>query len=207
MTDETHGIGFNHRPDNRMVPICSPGLRLRRGWQFSIAGLSAGRTIMNPNGRPITHGATRRGKVIPEYKIWRGMLARCLYPSTQSYPRYGGRGIVVCARWQKSFVNFFTDMGRRPTPKHQIDRIDNDGNYTPENCCWKTSMEQRRNMHTNRWITFNGTSKILKDWALLYGVAEPTLAYRLARGWSVEKTLLTPSRNVKNRHKSPYIRS
>ena len=88
-----------------------------------------------------THGMTDT----PEWRIWQGMLTRCRYSKHMSFKNYGGRGILVCGRWANSFENFFLDMGNRPSAKHSIDRIDNDGNYEPSNCKWSTAKEQARN--------------------------------------------------------------
>ena len=81
----------------------------------------------------------------PEYRAWFGIRQRCYNENIKGYYRYGGRGIFVCDRWMNSYEAFLEDMGRRPSSKHSIDRIDNDGNYTPSNCGWATRTEQNRN--------------------------------------------------------------
>lgn len=92
------------------------------------------------------HGATKHGGYrTPEYSTWVSMISRCQNIKLPGWHRYGGRGIVVCKRWRKSFTNFLKDMGKKPTPSHSIDRIDNDGNYCPENCKWSTPKEQAAN--------------------------------------------------------------
>lgn len=84
-----------------------------------------------------------------EYRIWTGIKTRCYNPNTRAYPRYGGRGIVLCDRWM-AFENFLADMGPRPSAKHSIDRIDGNGNYEPGNCRWATTVEQSRNRLSTR---------------------------------------------------------
>jgi hypothetical protein len=99
-------------------------------------------------GLALKHGEANKPTApiaTPEYRAWRGMINRCYQPSSERFSRYGGRGIVVCDRWHHSFENFLADMGRKPSPKHSIDRIDNDGNYEPGNCRWATASEQQRN--------------------------------------------------------------
>lgn len=93
----------------------------------------------------LTHGCARKKRRTPEYICWITMIRRCEDPKADSYKYYGLRGISVCKRWRKSFVNFLKDMGTKPTPKHSIDRINNDGNYSPKNCRWATALQQVHN--------------------------------------------------------------
>lgn len=86
------------------------------------------------------HGLSKR----PEYRIWKGIIARCYTQTNTAFDHYGGRGIKVCRRWRASFVAFLNDMGPRP-PRGSVDRIDNDGDYTPRNCRWATFKEQAAN--------------------------------------------------------------
>lgn len=93
-----------------------------------------------------THGLTRAGnKPPPEYGVWSMMKDRCSNPNNDSYADYGARGIAVCVEWQNDFTAFMRDMGPRPSPKHSIDRKNNDLGYTADNCRWATSVEQANN--------------------------------------------------------------
>lgn len=124
-----------------------------------------------------------------EHRIWIAMKQRCCNPSAADYENYGARGISVCVRWRDSFEDFIADMGRRPSPKHSIERLKNDGGYSPENCCWALAARQHRNTRRTRLLTWNGETKCLRDWARQYKIPERTVARRLDTGRSVAAAL------------------
>jgi len=137
-------------------------------------------------GQP-THGRSRT-KI---YRVWRSMLSRCQDPNFPKFQNWGGRGIRVCERWQ-TFEHFFADMGECP-PGRVLDRIDNDGDYTKDNCRWATTREQHNNKRPNRPLTFNGRTQTIAEWARELGFSYFTLNTRLNRlGWSIERALTTP---------------
>jgi len=108
----------------------------------------------------------------PLYFTWRSMNRRCDTPSQSRYERYGGRGIKVCDRWTGigGFANFLEDMGDKPTPDHQLDRIDNDGDYTPENCRWVTRSDNQLNKSIGRDNTsgYKGVGKFVSNHGQFY---------------------------------------
>jgi hypothetical protein len=132
----------------------------------------------------------------PTFSSWQSMLHRCYTPSAPDYPRYGGRGIVVCERWQESFEAFYADMGLRP-PGTTLDRKDVNGNYEPENCRWATLTEQSNNKRNSRLLTFQGETLTATQWARRLGWSKGIILGRLYAGWTVEKTLTTPLRKRK----------
>lgn len=125
-----------------------------------------------------------------EYEAWRNMRQRCINPKTPNFHNYGGRGIKVCDRWFNSFTNFIEDMGDKPSSNHSLDRIDNNGNYTPENCRWATKVQQDSNRRTTRPITINGVTKPLHQWARESPIKYETIKGRIYKyGWSPEKAI------------------
>lgn len=127
----------------------------------------------------------------PEHKAWSAMNARCSNPKDARYPRYGGRGIVVCKRWRLSFEAFFSDMGERPDGC-SLDRIDNDGDYKPSNCRWATRRQQNRNYSRNRRLTWRRRTLSMQEWSDVTGLPYSTIEGRVRLGWSVDRVLSMP---------------
>lgn len=135
-----------------------------------------------------THGM----RFSPEWRTWRHIKDRCYNPNTERYPHYGGRGIKVCDRWLNSFENFYADMGKKPEG-YSIERINIDGDYSPENCKWIALRDQANNKKNNKFVTFKGKTQTVAQWAEELGFNKQTLYSRLnGYGWSVEKSLTTP---------------
>lgn len=119
-----------------------------------------------------------------ERNIWNGMKQRCCNPNAERFDRYGGRGISVCASWMESFESFFADMGKRPSPRHTLERIDNDGHYEPGNCKWATRAEQRLNQNGRQTlVTVNGETLNVTQAAAKYGINRDRLRWRIEDGW------------------------
>lgn len=116
------------------------------------------------------------------------MIQRCHSEQNPSFPRYGGRGIIVCEAWKASFEAFLKDMGH-PPEGNSIDRIDNDRGYEPGNCRWATVKEQAGNRRSSRLITHNGKTLPITEWARLLGRHHMTISDRIARGWPLERAL------------------
>lgn len=128
---------------------------------------------------------------------WNNIISRCRRPLNPHYKNYGGRGIGICDEWAGSFPSFCAYMGPRPTTKHTVERINNDGNYEPGNVRWATRREQARNTRMARLFTFNGETLAIGEWADRYGLHRPTLKHRLDSGWDVGKAITTPSREAR----------
>lgn len=128
----------------------------------------------------------------PMYFVWKSMMGRCYNKNSTFFVHYGGRGIYVVPRWH-TYETFRADMGQRPSPKHSIDRINNDGPYSPENCRWVTQDIQARNRRTTHSVSYSGETLTLPEWARRLGISRDVLYLRLfRRKWSVEKAFTTP---------------
>lgn len=136
--------------------------------------------------RSTTHRNAPRSGLSREYVTWAAIIQRCTNPKNPNFKTYGGRGIFVTERWLGSFKNFLADMGHRPSPKHSIDRIDNDRGYCKENCRWATHQEQCQNKRTSVYLTINGFTKNIGEWASISGVKRATILYRYHQGWDHE---------------------
>ncbi len=143
------------------------------------------------------HGGTMYNSRL--YKVFSAMHQRCENPNCDHYNRYGGRGIYICKEWsgENGFFNFrewAMNNGYNPdAPKGEctINRIDNDGPYSPDNCEWVNMKTQINNTSINRYITYNGETHTVSDWANILGIKFSTLENRLCNGWPIEKALST----------------
>lgn len=153
-------------------------------------------------GQFITEAKTKHGGAgTPEFKIWVGMRNRCNNPNNQAFRHYGGRGIKVCERWN-DFSSFLEDMGKRPRGAC-IERLNNDADYSPENCAWSTDRKfQSRNRRGLRQITINGVTRCKSEWAEINGLKEITVDKRIKKGWPEEIAVTKPAR-----FKRPHKRS
>jgi hypothetical protein len=129
------------------------------------------------------------------YKLWSEMKRRCNNPNSEKYANYGGRGIRVCDKWADSFEAFRQDVGPRPSSRHSLDRIDNNGDYEPGNVRWATPIEQANNTRCNRRLTFRGETATMAEWGRRVDISPVTLHMRLKRGWSVKRALTEPVRS------------
>lgn len=147
--------------------------------------------------RQLKHGGARRGAVRTEFETWGNMIGRCEDPKCPMFPNYGGRGITVCAEWRRDFAAFFAHVGPKPSPKHSIDRIDNDRGYEPGNVRWATATEQSRNRRCVARITAFGETLTAPEWAERTGISAKTIAERYRNGMGAERALAGKDLRVK----------
>lgn len=135
---------------------------------------------------------------LPEHGIWVGMRTRCSAPACSCWSGYGGRGIKVCKRWE-SFENFYLDMGPRPTSEHTLERVDNNGNYSPTNCIWATRKVQGRNKRNVPKFKCQGRECSVAEWAEITGIHPETLRKRVRR-WGIQRAISAPIRPIRGVH-------
>lgn len=141
------------------------------------------------------HGQATKGKVTTEYRIWSCMIDRCENVNTPAYSDYGGRGIKVCERWRNSFESFLSDVGKRPSKNHSLDRLNNDGNYEPGNFRWATRKEQSRNTRRTLIVEYNGENKPLREFCEHLKLDFRSVWHRISKeGLSVKEALEKPFR-------------
>jgi hypothetical protein len=140
----------------------------------------------------IRHGDAVPGRVAPEYRSWAQARRRTVNPEDPAWPDYGGRGITMCERWSL-YDNFLADMGRKPSPSHTLDRMDNDGPYAHWNCRWATKKEQARNRRSSASVSFGGVTRTVAEWSEVTGLHAQTITTRLRDGWPVERALTQPA--------------
>ena len=145
----------------------------------------------------------------PEYSAWIGIKERCLNPHGLDAAHYKDRGITMCHQYQSEFVAFFRDIGRRPNPQHSVDRIDNNGHYScgkcpqcaqngwPLNIRWASRETQNNNTRRNHFLTVNGQTLTIAQWARRMNIKSHVLDNRLRDGWSHAQTVLTPVRYMR----------
>lgn len=141
----------------------------------------------------------------PLEATYAGMLRRCYNPNEKLYPRYGGRGLVVCERWKqpygRGFANFVEDMGEKPHGM-SLDRRDNDGNYEPSNCRWADRTTQNRNRSISKYVDIKGERVFLGELAIKRGVNRSTIDARIKRGIPIDEAL-----SPDNLHDNAYHRA
>jgi hypothetical protein len=138
-----------------------------------------------------THGHASRNAHTPTYRSWTSMRQRCSQTTQIAYRFYGAKGIRVCDRWLNSFENFLADMGECPEGS-SIDRINSELGYEVGNCRWATRHEQNRNRKSNVFVTIEGVTKCMSDWADKFGVKRTTAIARMRRGWDSARAVSQP---------------
>lgn len=163
----------------------TPQWRLTSGLSRACGCVRLGK--ISPINHPHRHGHAKS----PTHKIWVGMISRCYQINHTSYPRYGAVGVTVCDSWKRSYLDFLFDMGERPEGL-TLERLGGATTYSKENCVWATYKAQALSRKTTRWVTHEGETLCLKDWAERIGIPYLRLYKRVVyRGWDFIKAIQT----------------
>jgi len=158
--------------------------------------------------RNTKHGYARRGNRAREYETWQHIKSRCYHKKCKEYRFYGLRGIAVCDRWtgDGGFITFLSDMGKKPSSKHSIERINSNGNYEPGNCVWALKEQQANNTRSNVFITYNGKTQTIAQWARELKIPYGTLRYRLTMAnINIADAILEPVTNNNRKFKNKKL--
>lgn len=149
------------------------------------------------NNSSYKHGNATRSGQTKEYRTWASVKDRTTNRHAQNYKYYGGRGVTMYDGWLNNYQSFLEHVGKAPSEKHELDRIDNDGNYEPNNVRWATRKQQMANRRSSKFIEFRGQRKTQEEWGEITGIGGTNICKRLKRGWSVEKALTKPLATIK----------
>ena len=174
----SHYVGDDIHQKDRWNCICECGNKIDA---VSGSHIRTGKSLSCgcARGRPV-HGATSNYQETTEYGSWRAMTERCSNFNNNSYHRYGGRGIKVCEEW-KNFSEFLKDMGKKPTPKHTIERIDVNGNYEKNNCKWIVNTQQARNTTRTAYAVIDGKNQLVIDLCKEKGLSISAIRSKVCR--------------------------
>lgn len=184
-----------------------------RGYAVWLCRCDCGEEIRVPSGRLRNGKRVRCDKCrstpgvsrthLLTYRSWRGMIERCYRPDVAHQRNYAGRGIVVCERWRGSFAAFLADMGERPSRRHSIERIDNDGNYELGNCKWALPSEQMRNTRRTIWVDYDGERVRLVELCERLGLGYALVRNRIRLDWPLSRALSVGKQAVGRPNKPP----
>lgn len=177
-------IGYDAKRGRTMwMCLCECGLKLPIS-THDLRGKRAHKSCRQCSKAAIKHNLSNT----PEYAAWKNMQRRCRNEKDASFFRYGARGIDYDNSWE-DFEVFYNDMGRRPSPKHTLERKNNDLGYSKENCCWETRKAQARNFRHNRILEHNGEKHCISEWAEILGTTHDSISKKLKKGYTVEQAL------------------
>lgn len=160
-----------------------------------VSGANLGRSTLScgcikKESKPVTHGFASHRQYSKLYHTWNAIKYRCNNPKSKDFANYGERGISICTEWENDFLAFYKwAMQNGYSPELTIDRIDNNGNYCPENCRWVTTATQNTNKRNAVLLSYNGKTMCCAEWERELGLNRNTVLQRYHRGWNVEECL------------------